>query len=853
MTFQKRFLLLILASIALCHAGHGRSFCSGPIVDLASGRAESVTITRWGNASQQTTVVTFSFVRSAYMENAAAEGANGVQVEPILNVNHVGVFPFPANSRELVRTAFQLWAAVANISFAEVEEDDDVGMIRIGTHALSAASGELGHAFFPGSSAVAGDIHFAKNYPWTAGEFFATAVHEIGHSIGLHHIVGAGDVSNAIMYEIIPVTVTMLTSFDIAYAQCLYEVPVPRIGLADITDPADVVSWSYPCDHGIDGLTESCTLQPTARYAADITQNVDLTAAIANVQRHDLVGFELQTSILSDPAGAPTVLSGAIPATARSIKLAELADGDYLVELRAKFVDGSVSNFGVGNKRVENQAAIVIDVVAPVAGVFQAGAAIDIDVVFDEIVAVTGNPRLELLVGNGIRAASFLSGSNTNQLRFRYVVAVSDEECQLQYLNQASLQRDGGDIVDFFDAPANLDLPRPGTANALDTKPAITLDNAGPTVETARVAGNNEYVEIRFSEGVYGNLAATIPVGLDDFAAFLGQEPLILEELVDVNDSVLHGGESTLRLRFSAPPIQTPAQIITIRLVADIFDCAGHALTANPDQPLAMIALNQPVAFTLRWIVDGSTPEETLVVGRDPAGVDATAHPEAHIYSLAADSVSLAADYRPLEEFSYWTIVAQAPGDMDTATLRWEITQARPDYRLFLQEWDESRPIGAPIDLRIIDSIVVRRTTTYQLMYGPAQTMEIPPLQPGWNLICIPLHYQEAVESVFGGRVSSTMWTWRGDRFLAVDINQPTNPGDGYWFFSASGCPPLTFSGLPGVQMAPIESGWNLIGRSSAMPLPESIAIWQWDEINQQLERVSGADSLTRGYWWFAR
>jgi hypothetical protein len=59
-------------------------------------------------------------------------------------------------------------------------------------------------------------------------------------------------------------------------------------------------------------------------------------------------------------------------------------------------------------------------------GSFKAGEVIDIDVTFSAAVNVTGSPRLELETGASNRMATYLSGSGTAVLRFRYTVTSGD-------------------------------------------------------------------------------------------------------------------------------------------------------------------------------------------------------------------------------------------------------------------------------------------------------------------------------------------------------------------------------------------------------------------------------------------
>ncbi|KAK5977996.1 hypothetical protein GCK32_005357 [Trichostrongylus colubriformis] len=84
----------------------------------------------------------------------------------------------------------------------------------------------LAHAFRPRGvsfepdedpSHVIGDIHFNDDVPWTPALLHATAIHEIGHALGLPHV---GDV-NSVMYPIL-VEGQQFTRQDIYIIQSLY-------------------------------------------------------------------------------------------------------------------------------------------------------------------------------------------------------------------------------------------------------------------------------------------------------------------------------------------------------------------------------------------------------------------------------------------------------------------------------------------------------------------------------------------------------------------------------------------------------------------------------------------------------
>ncbi|HXH05028.1 MAG TPA: matrixin family metalloprotease [Vicinamibacterales bacterium] len=157
----------------------------------------------------------------------------------------------PAELRAATEEALRLWASVAPLHFHEQSDSGPVpsdaaydasghAMIRIGHHAMS----EAAHAFFPGQSGLAGDIHFGTSVPWTLGvlgrwDFLEAITHELGHALGLGHI----DDEPAIMSSIFTAArfrglgTAYLLPADIAAIRSLYGSGLGSVVPLDPVDP----------------------------------------------------------------------------------------------------------------------------------------------------------------------------------------------------------------------------------------------------------------------------------------------------------------------------------------------------------------------------------------------------------------------------------------------------------------------------------------------------------------------------------------------------------------------------------------------------------------------------------------
>ena len=121
-------------------------------------------------------------------------------------------------------SAFDAWENVASIDFQMVPFGDPADVV-VGAASLGGAAGIAEYTFDgnPGLSEIfSGTVTFNSDLTWTpygqpgGVDFFAVALHEIGHIIGLGHVNDTSEIMNPVIYA------DDLGSGDIAGAQFLY-------------------------------------------------------------------------------------------------------------------------------------------------------------------------------------------------------------------------------------------------------------------------------------------------------------------------------------------------------------------------------------------------------------------------------------------------------------------------------------------------------------------------------------------------------------------------------------------------------------------------------------------------------
>jgi hypothetical protein len=100
------------------------------------------------------------------------------------------------------------------------------------------------------------------------------------------------------------------------------------------------------------------------------------------------------------------------------------------------------------------------------AGAYVTTEVIELTATFDEVVKVTGTPRIAITLQSGTVYANYATGTGTNVLKFRHTVVGGDSAGAGQMSIATSISLNGGTIKDMLDqAPASLSFTPPTTSS----------------------------------------------------------------------------------------------------------------------------------------------------------------------------------------------------------------------------------------------------------------------------------------------------------------------------------------------------------------------------------------------------
>ncbi len=299
-------------------------------------------------------------------------------------------------------------------------------------------------------------------------------------------------------------------------------------------------------------------------------------------------------------------------------------------------------------------------------GSYKLGDELEIQVVFDQSVVVTGGtPELLLRSRTSnpsfVETVSYTSGSGTNTLVFTYTVQTGNLINRLRYVDEQSLTLGGATVRNSNGEDASLTLPTPGSNQSLSGQHALAIDGRRPTVYLLTTTASGTYLT---GDSLLFNAVLDEPVTVDTSDGRPGLNVLLNNG--ESANAYYYSGSGTSGLRFvyvvSAGEV---SQGITVGGTlalngGSIVDSVGNAVnTLIPTLPLPGIR------------IDGAVPElsEVELESSNP-------NPD---YAKAGDTVTL----RFTSSESIQPLVVQLAGNtvsaVEVSPNRWEASHVMED------------------------------------------------------------------------------------------------------------------------------------------------------------------------------
>jgi len=207
---------------------------------------------------------------------------------------------------------------------------------------------------------------------------------------------------------------------------------------------------------------------------------------------------------------------GGYTATTDPVTLTSLAAGSHTINVRA--VDAA------GNKDLSPESytwfidlatPVVSSVTPPANGTYTATQQLNFTVTYNEVVNVTGTPTFPITIGGTVVNATYVSGTGTANLVFRYTVQTGDFDNNGIAVG-SPIVLNGGTITDIAGNNANL------TLNSIGNTTAVLVDATGPVVTSVTVPGNGTYIiagQLNFTVNFDENVTVT---GTPSFPVTIG-------------------------------------------------------------------------------------------------------------------------------------------------------------------------------------------------------------------------------------------------------------------------------------------------------------------------------------------
>ena len=322
---------------------------------------------------------------------------------------------------------------------------------------------------------------------------------------------------------------------------------------------------------------------------------------------------------------------------------------------------------------VDDTAPSVNSVTAATAdGSYTTDSSIDIQIIFNEVVTVTGTPTLTLETGDNDRTASYVSGGSGYIHVFRYTVQSGDDSSDLDYKSTTALGLNGGSIQDAAGNNANLTLPSPGASNSLADSKNIVIDAVAPTI-TSGETGTNKAENSGAGQTVY-TITASDNVGATTFAIGGDDAGLLAVNagtgVVTLTGDPNYEAKSSYSFTVTASDAlsNTSAATTVTFAITNVDEVAPTDTSGATGTDLAENSGAGQTVYTVTADANDGGTIESYAIGGDDA--------DSMTFNTSTGVVKLTAnpDYETKSSYSFTVTASDAAGTSDPTTVTFAIT-----------------------------------------------------------------------------------------------------------------------------------------------------------------------------------
>jgi hypothetical protein len=281
---------------------------------------------------------------------------------------------------------------------------------------------------------------------------------------------------------------------------------------------------------------------------------------------------------------------------------------------------------------VDGVAPTITSVTGPAAGTYIVGQNLDFTVQFSEAVAVTGTPQLVLTIGSATQYATYLSGTGTSTLTFRYTVQSGDLDSD-GIAVASPIDLNGGTITDVPGNNAVLSFTPPDTSGVLVDGVAPTITSVSGSAAGTYIVGQNLDFTVQFSEAVVvdttgGTPRLVLTIGsTTQYATYLsgtGTSTLTFRYTVQSGDLDTDGIAVASPIDLNGGTIKIPGNDAVLTFTPPntsgvLVDGVAPTITSVTGPAAGTYIVGQNLDFTVQFsdtvVVDTGTPRLVLTIG----------------------------------------------------------------------------------------------------------------------------------------------------------------------------------------------------------------------------------------------